>query len=148
MTEVEERHSTATRRGVLLAAGTLGVGTIVTACGGNEPSSTPTNRASGEATTSRTSASVKASGVPVGGGMIVAEQDIVVTQPQPGQFKAFGATCTHQGCQVSSVSNGRIHCPCHGSQFNITDGSVAHGPAKDPLPAKTVTVTGDALTIT
>ena len=39
----------------------------------------------------------RTSDIPVGGGAVFAEQDIVVTQPEAGQFRAFSATCTHQG---------------------------------------------------
>ena len=59
-----------------------------------------------------------------------ADKDVVVTQPTAGEFKAFSATCTHQGCKVKSVADGVIVCPCHGSKFAIADGSVAAGPAK------------------
>ena len=78
--------------------------------------------------------------VPVGGGVVLADRDVVVTQPVSGTFKAFSATCTHQGCAVSEVANGTINCPCHGSRFTVADGSVAAGPATKPLPEKTVAV--------
>ena len=67
--------------------------------------------------------------IPVGGGTIFADEQVVVTQPTEGEFKAFTAVCTHQGCHVSSVSDGTINCACHGSQFSIDDGSVEPGPA-------------------
>ncbi|MEV3926668.1 Rieske (2Fe-2S) protein [Actinomadura coerulea] len=35
---------------------------------------------------------------------------------------------------------GTINCPCHGSKFKITDGSVASPPADEPLAEKKVTV--------
>ncbi|GAA1512548.1 Rieske (2Fe-2S) protein [Streptomyces synnematoformans] len=83
--------------------------------------------------------------VPEGGGKIFKDQKVVVTQPEPGEFKAFSAVCTHQGCVVSSVEDGTINCECHGSKFAIADGSVAQGPATEPLPAEDVRVDGDVL---
>jgi Rieske Fe-S protein len=32
------------------------------------------------------------------------------------------------------VAGGTINCFCHGSRFRIADGSVAGGPATQPLP--------------
>ncbi|MEU7817755.1 Rieske (2Fe-2S) protein [Pseudonocardia sp. NPDC049154] len=90
---------------------------------------------------------VKAAEVPVGGGVILAAQQVVVTQPTAGLFKAFSTTCTHQGCEVTSVADGQIVCPCHGSYFSVTDGAPTEGPAKKPLPEKAVTVSGDAVTL-
>ena len=45
----------------------------------------------------------QASDIPEGGGTIFADQDVVVTQPEAGDFKAFSATCTHQKCTLTSV---------------------------------------------
>jgi Rieske Fe-S protein len=69
----------------------------------------------------------------------------VVTQPKKGEFKAFSAICTHQGCTVNKVADGTIDCPCHGSKYRITDASVVHGPAPRPLPAKKITVKGKSI---
>ena len=81
----------------------------------------------------------------MGGGKVY--DGFVVTQPTAGTFKAFSSTCTHQGCQVNAVSDGLIRCPCHGSEYSITDGSVKSGPAPAPLRAKTVTVAGGQITV-
>jgi len=88
-----------------------------------------------------------AADVPVGGGKVFADKQVVVTQPAQGTFAAFSAVCTHQGCTVDSVAGGTINCPCHGSKFKIADGSVATGPANRPLAKKTVTVTGGQITL-
>jgi Rieske Fe-S protein len=88
------------------------------------------------------------SAVPVGGGKIFEDQAVVVTQPTAGTFHAFSAICTHQGCTVDSVAGGTINCPCHGSKFSVTDGSVARGPAQTPLAAKQVSADGGQLRIT
>ena len=83
--------------------------------------------------------------VPDGGGKIIDGKNIVVTQPRSGSFRAFTAICTHEGCIVSSVSNGTINCPCHGSKFSIKDGSVVHGPAPSPLAAIAIKVKGTSI---
>ncbi len=90
----------------------------------------------------------KTADIPVGGGKVFADQRTVVTQPVKGTFKAFSATCTHQGCTVADVQGGTINCPCHGSKYKVADGSVANGPATRPLAPKAVTVTGDSITVT
>jgi Rieske Fe-S protein len=86
--------------------------------------------------------------VPVGGGVIIAAEQIVVTQPADGEFKAFGSTCTHQGCQVNEVADGQIKCPCHSSRYSIEDGSVQGGPAPEPLPEVGVAIEGDQVVLT
>ena len=91
--------------------------------------------------------SVKETEIPVGSGKIFPDAQTVITQPQKGEFKAFSAICTHQGCVVGTVTN-TINCPCHGSKYSITDGSVVNPPAPHPLPAKTIKVEGDTLTVT
>lgn len=81
-----------------------------------------------------------ASEIPVGGGKIFAAAKVVVTQPARGQYKGFSAVCTHVGCILSEVADGTIDCPCHGSEFKITNGAVVTGPAPRPLPAKQIEV--------
>ena len=84
--------------------------------------------------------------IPVGGGRIYPKDKVVVTQPKEGEFKAFSASCTHQGCLVSEVKAGDgILCFCHGSKFGIADGAVLKGPAILPLPAEKITVEGDRI---
>jgi Rieske Fe-S protein len=81
--------------------------------------------------------------VPVKGGVVLDGKKIVVTQPTAGEFKAFTAVCTHQQCIVSSVKDNTITCPCHGSTYSATDGSVKGGPATAPLKSVAVDVEGD-----
>lgn len=83
--------------------------------------------------------------VPVGGGTIHSDARVVITQPSAGTFACFSAVCTHQGCLVTDVSNGTINCACHGSRFNLADGSVAGGPAPQPLPPVPITVDGETI---
>ncbi|MCX4574036.1 Rieske (2Fe-2S) protein [Streptomyces sp. NBC_01571] len=101
--------------------------------------SAPTSGAAGGAELASTS------DIPVGGGKIFKDRKVVVTQPTKGEFKAFSAICTHQGCTVSTVADGTIDCPCHGSKYRITDASVVAGPAPRPLPAERITVEGNSI---
>jgi Rieske Fe-S protein len=91
---------------------------------------------------------VAAADVPVGGGTILKADKVVVTQPTEGDFKAFSAVCTHQGCTVGSVTDGQIVCPCHQSHFSIEDGSPVSGPASAPLAAKKATAAGGEVSVT
>lgn len=76
--------------------------------------------------------------VPAGGGLVLKEQKVVVTRDVDGRVAAFSAVCTHQGCLVSSVSDGAINCTCHGSKFDPATGERVAGPAKNPLPAVSI----------
>jgi Rieske Fe-S protein len=142
--------SEATRRGVLAGAAGVGAAAVLAACGGgNDSGSDAQNSDTGgqQQGGQQGGASIKTSEIPVGGGKVFKENEVVVTQPAAGEFKAFSARCTHQGCLVGSVSNGVITCPCHQSRFSATDGSVKGGPAPSPLPERNVTVTGDSITL-
>lgn len=86
--------------------------------------------------------SISLADIPVGGGIVIAEPPIVVTQPTAGDVKAFTSICPHQGCKVSNVTDNAIFCPCHGSKFSALDGSVIQGPATEGLGAAAVSVEG------
>ncbi|HTQ91564.1 MAG TPA: Rieske (2Fe-2S) protein [Streptosporangiaceae bacterium] len=100
---------------------------------------------SGTAAAAAPAALASTSDIPVGGGKILTDKKIVITQPQSGAFHAFSAVCTHAGCTVGSVSGGTINCPCHGSRFNITTGAVVNGPAASPLPPVGIKVQGTSI---
>ncbi|MBO0848021.1 MAG: Rieske (2Fe-2S) protein [Pseudonocardia sp.] len=133
----------ATASAAMLAAGC----STYTSSGNGSGASAPASAAQGAEPVAG-SALGPASSVPVGGGRVFTDQKVVVTQPAAGQFKAFSAVCTHKGCTVNKVADGTIDCPCHGSKFKIADGSVAHGPAEQPLPAKKVDTDGGTLRLT
>jgi nitrite reductase/ring-hydroxylating ferredoxin subunit len=126
------------RRGVLAAAvGVVGAGALA-AC-----SSPPI-----AAETSSSSSDAPTSDIPVGGGKVYPDQEVVVTQPTAGQYKAFSAICTHQGCTVGQIEGGQIICPCHASHFSISTGApTSDSLAQSPLAARTITVTGDRFTV-
>jgi len=80
--------------------------------------------------------------IPVGGGRVFPELRVVVTQPSAGEFRGFGIVCTHDQCELNSVAGGTINCPCHGSRFALTDGSVVRGPALTGLRKEKLAVDG------
>jgi Rieske Fe-S protein len=153
--------STSTRRVVLMGAGGLGVAAALAACStdssGTNPNGTDFNNnpvpagsegteggSTGAGTGSGTAGGtvlVAASKVAVGGGVIL--DDLVVTQPSEGTFKAFSKLCTHQGCPVSKIQEGQIKCTCHNSDFSIETGEPTKGPAQKPLTETPVTLDGD-----
>ena len=60
-------------------------------------------------------------------------QPAVLVHLQSGDFVAYSAVCTHQGCTVA-YRNGQLACPCHGSVFDAENGAeVVNGPAQLPL---------------
>ncbi|GAA2624180.1 Rieske (2Fe-2S) protein [Streptomyces vastus] len=138
----------ATRRTVL-AAGAAGAAALLVGCseygnGGGEAESPPQEEpTSGESPAGEELA--KTTDIPVGGGKIFKDEQVVVTQPEQGEFKAFSAICTHQRCTVANVSDGTINCTCHGSKFRVADASVADGPATRPLPEEKIAVTGNSI---
>ncbi len=44
----------------------------------------------------------------------------------------FSTSCTHLGCRIKQVENGKFICPCHGSEFDY-QGEVVKGPAAKSL---------------
>lgn len=143
--EVEVEESGPGRRSVMKAAALVvlpvaGVGTVA-ACSSSSSGGSSSGSGNG-------AVSVPSSSVPVGGGFVDKNNNIVVTQPQAGVYKAFSAVCTHQGCTVAGVSNNQIICPCHGSIFSAQDGSVVNGPASTPLAAMPAKVSGANVQVT
>jgi Rieske Fe-S protein len=148
----------ASRRAVFAGAGVAAAAVVVAGCSSGNGSSS--NAGAGATSASApaatggagSSAAGGASGtlaatsdIPVDGGTVFKDRKIVITQPASGTFKAFTAVCTHMGCTVGSVSGGTINCPCHGSKYSITDGSVVNGPAPKPLAPIAIKVDGSSI---
>ncbi|MFH9040746.1 Rieske (2Fe-2S) protein [Streptomyces sp. NPDC017966] len=137
----------ATRRTVLLATGAAALAAGCGSDGRNGGNGGDGRDGDGGGAPSDTAGQelISTADVPVGGGTVLADEKIVVTQPEEGGFKAFSAICTHQNCVVADVADGTINCACHGSRFRITDGSVEQGPATRPLPEERITVEGNSI---
>jgi Rieske Fe-S protein len=161
MTEETREQRCASRRGVLMGAGLAGIAaSAVAGCstaavpfdatdGGTIPHDeevpTPSDAPDGQTIPVQVASTAD---IPVGGGMVSLKDNIVVTQPVTGEFRAFSAVCPHVGCLLDKVANGAIECPCHGSSFRISDGSVITGPATRPLTPVRITIADGAITIT
>lgn len=150
----------ASRRAVMGGLVGLGVGApLLSACGSDDSDAGDAGGSGGSDNggsdaggsdaggTTSTGAIGTKSEVPVGGGKIFKADKVVVTQPTEGEFRAFTAVCTHQGCVVAEIKGADIDCTCHGSKFSIADGSVVTGPATKPLEQLKVTVTGEDLSV-
>lgn len=134
-------------------AGTLGVGVAaasVTACGGSsgdsgssddsgdekKPESSKSPEKKPEQADSGTSAIAAESDVAPGSAKKFKDggEDAVLVHLDNGDFVAYSAVCTHQGCAVAYKDN-QLACPCHGSVFDPANGGeVVTGPAETPLP--------------
>lgn len=136
------------RRAVFAGAGVVAVGAVAACSGGG----TTTDDAGGQQEAGDApqgapgTALGPASEVPVGGGKIYSDQQIVVTQPAAGQYTGLSSVCPHQGCAVATVADGQIVCPCHDSRFGL-DGAVVKGPAQQPLQQRPVTVADGSITL-
>lgn len=157
MTPTPRRRYTVNRRQALSTAAVVtGGGGLLAACGSDEgtdpgadpSSSEPDSSGSDDAGSGRRSDEVIAStgDVPEGSGLILEEPQVVITQPEAGEFKAFSSICTHQGCPVTEIGE-TIDCTCHGSKFSLTDGAPTEGPATSALEEQPITVKGEDITL-
>ncbi|WP_030544703.1 Rieske (2Fe-2S) protein [Streptomyces albus] len=168
MTGSQGSARSTSRRAVVAAAGAAGLTAALAACGDSGDSGAGAQQPAGDAGAPEAGADTgagageaggeaggevagggtelaKTADIPEGGGKVFPDQKVVVTQPTAGEFKAFSATCTHQGCAVKDVTDGLINCPCHGAKYSALDGSVKGGPAPKPLPPAKITVQGDSV---
>lgn len=56
-----------------------------------------------------------------------------------GKTEVLSSHCTHLGCIINKEENGRLVCPCHGSQYNL-NGVPVKGPAYKPLKQYAATI--------
>jgi nitrite reductase/ring-hydroxylating ferredoxin subunit/uncharacterized membrane protein len=69
--------------------------------------------------------------------VVVDETPVLVLRTSDG-ILAIHDRCSHRGCSLSElgeVQGDHIVCGCHGSAFDLRDGSVQRGPASAPQPA-------------
>lgn len=140
MTSPLDQPIRTSRRIVFHGLGAIGVAAALAGCGGGD-----SGGGGGGAAPEAGAALARTADIPVGGGMVLPDANIVITQPTEGQFLAFSSTCTHTGTELNEVDGAEIVCPNHGSRFSIEDGSALNGPASAPLETFAIKRDGDNL---
>ncbi|MET7375927.1 Rieske (2Fe-2S) protein [Micromonospora arida] len=125
------------RRTLLTGAGAVGAAGLLSACGAGD---SPTGQSAAPAG----SVLANTTDVPVGGGTVTG--GVLVVQPEAGTFKAYDATCPHQGVRVGAPLDGVITCPAHNSTFAVSDGSRQGGPATRGLTEIPIKVDNKTIT--
>ncbi len=64
----------------------------------------------------------------------VEETEILIVNLN-NQIHCLNGRCTHAGAPLAegTLDGEILTCPWHGSQFNVTDGSILRGPTEKPL---------------
>lgn len=132
----------ANRRIVFHGLGALGVAAALAGCGGGDDGG---NGGDGGDEVESGAELTTTDQVPVGGGIVLTDQKVVVTQPTEGEFMAYTAVCTHQQLLVTSVEDGTILCANHGSEYDAATGEVTGGPAPSKLATVAIKVEGDKI---
>src|SRR4051812_38539723 len=67
---------------------------------------------------------------------VVVEETPVMLLRHGDHFHALHDRCSHRGCSLTGgdLDGNIVTCPCHGSQFDVRDGSVQRGPAHTAQP--------------
>ncbi len=117
------------------STGQLGGGTTVPTTGStNPPSNSPTTQPGKTAGTLLGPAKDVPTGKAATFTIPSSGDPGIVVHPASGGYLAYDAVCPHAGCPVSYyAANDLLVCPCHGSQFQVSNGAVLNGPAPHGL---------------
>ncbi len=142
------------------AASLAAVGAVLPGCGGGGNPNSPSPVGSGNTTVTIVPSSVAGRTVSVTvdaagalgatGGVAAIETSLgpfLLARTGPTTFNVMTAVCTHEACTVNGYNGLLFVCPCHNSKYT-TDGTVANGPAFQPLRRYTATFVGTTLTFT
>ncbi|QYJ04961.1 Rieske (2Fe-2S) protein [Nocardioides panacisoli] len=136
----------ADRRIFFQGVGSLGVAAALAGCGSSDSGSDSGSGSDGGGGSAEAGTVLTPTGdVPVGGGVVLSDEQVVITQPTEGEFKAFTAVCTHSQCIVSTPADGSIPCNCHQSSYDAATGEVTGGPAPEALAEVAIEVRGDEI---
>jgi thiosulfate dehydrogenase [quinone] large subunit len=131
---------------LILGATTAGLGKLIG--GAKAPSAGPAMGGGG--TTSAGTLLGAASKVPVGHGATIQLPNSgdpgIVIQVKEGEWVCYDTVCPHAGCTVGwTPGSAVLVCPCHGSMFEVANGSVLGGPSPSGLTSHKVTDVGGNL---
>src|SRR5262245_44708986 len=129
--------------------------TLVSACGGDSPTSpsgptrtltTLPGQFSGSTVKVTTTGTALAD---VGGAAVVDSVAglFLISKSNATSFIAIDAVCTHEGCTVTGANDNEYICPCHGSRYDRS-GHVTNGPAKANLRQYATSFADGVVTIT
>ena len=153
---LKERIERIPRERFIRLGGALGVSiaaaSVLAACGGNSSGQLVSGLGKGNKSEAKVSGGKGGAGqeiaqtsrIPANSAMNFTDSGnpAVLIHLQSGDFVAYSAVCTHQGCLVA-YQNGQLVCPCHGSVFDPSKGGVVvYGPAPTPLPQIPIKVQG------
>lgn len=124
---MSEPSAPCSRRMFLLGTATTFAGAFLAACGA-EPE-----------------VAVATTEVPVGSAAIF--DGFIIAQPTAGNYIAYSQTCPHQRNPITEVEGDTVICTYHNSVFNIADGSVVSGVARDPLVPAKLEQAGETLSV-
>ncbi len=79
--------------------------------------------------------------LPVSRRLVAFYSDFIVVN-RKGELRVLSSHCTHLGCIINKEENGRLVCPCHGSEFDLK-GKAVKGPAYKPLKTFSYTKSAD-----
>ena len=65
--------------------------------------------------------------------------DGIIIVKEKSEIRFLTSKCTHLGCQINSIENNELICPCHGSSFSL-NGKNIKGPADKALVVLDFTV--------
>jgi arsenite oxidase small subunit len=123
--------------------GALGVGvasaSLLASCGGSSSGGSSSGSGGGESSGGSGSQAIAQASDVKSGSAVQFKNDgdpAVLVHLKSGDFVAYSAVCTHQGCTVAyKPDQGTLNCPCHGSIFDpAKSGEAVQGPAQQPLP--------------
>ena len=138
------------RRSLLLGAGAVGGSALALSSCAASTTDTPASTAAADPSAPPgTAVRVgKLSDVKVGGTAPVKfdAKTVVIFRKDETTVLAYDATCSPAGCPVAPAGEA-FQCPCHGSSFKGSDGSVANGPAQAPMATLKAAIDGEWITV-